>query len=108
LAKTDLSLLANRTLRNVRGSGLAKFGCKRSGESSKNLKTEGIEIGKIYVIESRIYQVGIREILYIFSLHLGGRSEKKVMKADRPFYPAPQGNPTTTPSWVPFSQKKHD
>jgi len=36
------------TLNNVRGSRRAKVGCKRSAESSKNLNTEGIEIGKIY------------------------------------------------------------
>ena len=31
-----------------------------------------------------MYQVGIREFLDVLSLHLGRRSEKKVIKADRP------------------------
>jgi hypothetical protein len=36
------------------------------------MNTEGIKIGKIILTGSQMYQVGIREMLCILSLHLGG------------------------------------
>jgi hypothetical protein len=46
------------TLNNIRGSRLAKVGCKKSAESSNNLNTEGITIGKINFTESQVYLPG--------------------------------------------------
>jgi len=57
------------------------------------VNTGGIEIGKISVTKSQIYQAGIREMLCILSPHFAEWSEKMVIQAD-PFYPQPHGNPT--------------
>jgi len=47
----------------------------------KIVNTEGIEIVKIFLTESQIYQVGISEILCIISFHHARRSEKTVLRA---------------------------
>ena len=49
----------------------------------------------MFVKESQIYQVGIREMLCILSLHFGGWSEKTDIQAD-PFYPQLHRNTTAT------------
>jgi len=59
------------------------------------MNTEGTEIGKIFLTECQIYQVGIKEVLYILTLQFRGWSEKTVIEAD-PFYQQPHGNPTAT------------
>jgi len=45
----------------------------------KIMSTERIKIGNIW---GQIYQVGIREILCILSLHFGGWSEKTGIQGD--------------------------
>ena len=59
----------------------------------KIMSTERIKIGNIYLTEGQIYQVGIREILCILSLHFGGWSEKTGIQGDATTAPESNGYP---------------